>query len=310
MLFVTNRAPEGSIVTQSGRAFKFDLNNNSPSPSMYFCQYDYGKKTCEELGSDNFIAQLIASSRQHVLFFIHGFTNLPDDIFNSTHQLQNLCDTYGGSQIQVVPLIWPCAEENGIFNRYWSDRDAASASRKAFSRIIMRLYDGFTQSPGGFNKTLHIMAHSMGNYVLCNALTEWNSFSPYRISQPFFKNAFLVAADIEDDALEVGKEGEVISNKSQNVVVYFARDDYALASSKVLHRDEYYRLGAYGPAHYTRLPANVFAINCGNVNQVSDSLVGHSYYRYTHDDATKPGKVFKHIVESIINNSVAKTAFL
>jgi hypothetical protein len=46
MLFITNRSPRGSILTRRGRAYKFDLNKNSPSNSIY---------CCERLGEDDYI---------------------------------------------------------------------------------------------------------------------------------------------------------------------------------------------------------------------------------------------------------------
>ena len=38
MLFVTNRFPNQSIRTRRGRRFTFDLRNNAPSNSVFFCE--------------------------------------------------------------------------------------------------------------------------------------------------------------------------------------------------------------------------------------------------------------------------------
>lgn len=309
MLFITNRVPKGSVITEVGRDYYFDLADNSPSPSMYFCEHDEHKDLCTEIGSDRLITNLKGTSHSHLLFMLHGFSNEPKDVLNAAYRLQSLCDTLSDKQILVIPLIWPCENNAGIFTRYWSDRDAASGSRKAFSRMIMRLYDGLTKPAMKQCKGIHILAHSMGNYLLSCALQEWSIFTPKRINAPLFKNSFLVAADIEDDSLEQGKQGALICEKSENVVVYFAPDDRALTGSKAIHGDYYYRLGAYGPAHYSRL-TNVVAVNCRAVNQKSDNFFGHSYYTDIANSKTTPGKVVQQIISIIIRGEGPDTTYL
>ena len=47
MLFITNRFPKGSIKTEIDRPFSFDLNNNAPSNSVYFCERQSKRKLVE-----------------------------------------------------------------------------------------------------------------------------------------------------------------------------------------------------------------------------------------------------------------------
>lgn len=309
MLFITNRVPEDSVITSTGRNFNFNFSDNTPSPSMYFCQLKEPDGKIIEIGSDNLIAELRKTPHSHLLFMLHGFSNQPQDVLSSAKILQNLCDKISNNRILVIPLIWPCEKNAGIFTRYWSDRGAASGSRIAFSRMIMRLYDGLTKPAMKPCKGIHILAHSMGNYVLSCALQEWSTLTPKRVNIPIFNNAFLVAADIEDDALEPGKSGDVICEKSEKVIVYFAPDDRALGTSKTIHGDRYFRLGAFGPAHYTRL-TNVTAVNCRAVNQKSDSFFGHSYYTDIAKSKTIPGKVVRQIISIIINDKGPDTTYL
>lgn len=309
MLFITNRVPEGSVITEIGREFRFNITDNTPSPSMYFCQHNEPTGHITEIGSDNLIAELRRAPHAHLLFLLHGFSNQPQDVLNSARILQGLCNTLGDNKILVIPLIWPCEKNAGIFTRYWDDRGSASASRAAFSRVVMRLYDGLTKPAMKQCKGIHILAHSMGNYVLSCALQEWSTLTPKRINVPFFKNSFLVAADIEDDSLEPGKPGDLICEKSEKVVVYFAPDDRALYTSKTIRGDRYYRLGAYGPAHYSRL-TNVTAVNCRAVNQKSDNFFGHSYYTDIANKETAPGKVVQQIISIIIHGGGPDTIYL
>lgn len=309
MLFITNRVPEGSVITTISRNFIFNITDNTPSPSMYFCRLDEPAGHIIEIGSDTLISELRKTSHSHLLFMLHGFSNQPQNVLNSTKILQTLCDNLTNNQILVIPLIWPCEKNAGIFTRYWSDRSAASGSRIAFSRVVMRLYDGLTKPVMKPCKGIHILAHSMGNYVLSCTLQEWSTFTTKRVNMPIFNNAFLVAADIEDDALEPGKSGDIICEISEKVIVYFAPDDRALRASKTIRGDQYFRLGAFGPAHYSRL-TNVTAVNCRAVNQKSDSFFGHSYYTDIAKSKTIPGKVVQQIISIIINGGGPDTKYL
>ena len=76
MLFITNRFPTDSIRTVADRPFEFDLSNNAPSHSVYFCQRK-SKKKLVELGSKAFLDHLHEAPQRQVLLYIHGFSNLP-----------------------------------------------------------------------------------------------------------------------------------------------------------------------------------------------------------------------------------------
>jgi len=57
MLFITNREPQGSIRTRKGRKYKFDLNKNAPSNSIYCCQR-LAENEYIEMGSEGLMTQL------------------------------------------------------------------------------------------------------------------------------------------------------------------------------------------------------------------------------------------------------------
>ncbi|MCP4273515.1 MAG: hypothetical protein GY781_16425, partial [Gammaproteobacteria bacterium] len=122
MLFITNREPQGSIRTKRGRAYRFDLNKNSPSNSIYCCER-LGEGNYIEIGSDDLMSRLRESKAQQILLFIHGFSNLPEpDIFPRVARLQEYFDSKQSNLIQVVPLIWPCDNDFGIVKDYWDDQ--------------------------------------------------------------------------------------------------------------------------------------------------------------------------------------------
>ena len=146
MLFVTNREPQGSIRTRVNRAYKFDLKKNAPSNSIYCCER-VGKDDYIELGAYGLMSKLRDSNAKQILFFIHGFSNLPEpDIFPRVEKLQKYFDTKEQDLVQVIPIIWPCDDDPGIVKDYWDDQKSADLSAFSFSRALQFLWHGEIRS--------------------------------------------------------------------------------------------------------------------------------------------------------------------
>ncbi|RMN16591.1 hypothetical protein ALQ63_00353 [Serratia plymuthica] len=306
MLFITNRSPQGSFITEPGCEFLFNLMDNTSSASVYYCYHDSFKNTNVELGNDDFLDKLDEAQPESILFYLHGFKNLPADVFDEAQRLQNLCDALAPFKIMVITLVWPCSGEKGIIKRYYDDKEAAKDSGSPFSRVIQRFVDWGKQRTAPC-KSINMLSHSMGNQVLCSALNNWYQNSPDR--RRLFDTTFMVAPDIESNALESHQPGEVICEVSRDVLVYHARDDIALKGSKVANADPLPRLGSQGPAYLTRIPRNVTVINCKKVNQPADPIIGHSYFRSLDGDATKPSLVILHIVDCLIKGEIVQDPF-
>ena len=136
MLFITNREPQGSIRTKKGRAYKFDLNKNAPSNSIYCCER-VAEDDYLEIGSERLMSRLRESNAEQLLFFIHGFSNLPEpDIFPRVAKLQQYFDAKEQNLVQVVPIIWPCDNDIGIVKDYWDDQKSADKSAFSFARAL------------------------------------------------------------------------------------------------------------------------------------------------------------------------------
>lgn len=305
MLFITNRLPKGSWITTIGRNFVFDLKNNTPSTSMYFCERNETKGNTIELGSGLFLNKVKAAKQKQIILYVHGFSNLPNDVFNAAKEFQELCDLELENEVLVIPLIWPCDSDAGIIKDYWDDEIAADASSTSFARVIARFLEWRDNNLTVDNKDpcykrINIVAHSMGNRVLRGAINTWAKQFASNGMPLIFRNTFLIAADIENDSLEYGALGEGICSASKNVVVYYAADDFALGASKVANRKFTHRLGHLGPREMTLVPKNVYAINCDAVNNVYDDPKGHSYFRSAYRNELSPGIVFKHIFSCIL----------
>lgn len=310
MLFITNRALNEGYVTEIGRKVTFDLNNNQAGQSLYFCERkapdDY-----VEIGSKNFLKRLKHSEKKEILLFVHGYSNLPEPhIFPRTQQLSSLLEVLK-LDIEVVPIIWPCDNDLGAIKDYFDDQNAADASGPAFSRALHKFLawsEKHLKDEDPCLKRINVLAHSMGNRVLREALYDFAKSLSWNVPY-FFRNMFLVAADVVNETLHRDEDGRFICQSARNVVVYYASDDLALRSSKAANLANAIasrRLGHTGPERLELTPDNVYAIDCDDVNTVYDKPKGHSYFLA--DPQGAPGEVFKHIAACLDTGRVPTDA--
>ncbi|NDY71243.1 hypothetical protein DO021_06750 [Desulfobacter hydrogenophilus] len=310
MLFITNRFPRQSIRSRRGRKFDFDLDNNAPSNSVFFCEKT-GEDSYIELGSINFLSQLKEAPYRQILIYIHGFSNLPKNVFKAAEEFQGLCDIKKKREILVVPLIWPCDNNLGIVKDYWDDQKAADSSAYSFSRILekflaWRSSENYNPQSDPCFKRINVLAHSMGNRVLRETLAAWNRYDLSDGVPLIFRSTFLVAADIVNESLHKNERGELICHSSRNVIVYHASDDLALRASKasnLKNKIASRRLGHTGPEDMQMTPANVYSVDCDDVNNAYDKPKGHSYFRSGRKSG-QPGLVFDHIFDTLQSGRV------
>ena len=304
MLFITNREPDISKKSTDKYNYKFDLSKNSPCNSVFYCERN-GKGKYNEIGSDGLMLKLKESKSKQILFYIHGFSNLPEeDIFPRAKKLQKFFDDKEEGLVEVVSLIWPCDNDFGIIKDYWDDQKSADSSSFSFSRVLQKFMAWREKNPkdNPCLKRINILAHSMGNRVLRETLAKWNKYDLANGVPLLFKNVFLMAADIVNESLEEGQKGRLISQASRNVTVYYASDDLALRSSKFSNLKNMIasrRLGHSGPENYKKIQSNVYSIDCDNFNNKYDTPMGHSYFLDDGDNKKKGGVVFDHMFETI-----------
>lgn len=301
MLFITNRAFNEGNQTIVNRKVTFDLDNNAPSNSVYCC-IRRSKDDYTEIGSQNFTKTVQELGYEQILLFIHGYNCLPETgIFPQTELLQLLFDRQQPGSILVIPIIWPCDNDLGIVQDYWDDEKSADMSAFSFARILCKFIEWSTAQPKEniCLKRINILAHSMGNRVLRESLNIWNHYDLARGVPQLFRNIFMIAADISNTSLEIGNTGEHICRGARNVCVYYAGDDWALRSSKIMNPKEKivsHRLGHTGPEDLHKIPPNVYAFDCDNFNNTYDAPVGHTYFTTIDNTAaSSPGFVFQHM---------------
>jgi len=310
MLFITNRFPRQSIRTRVGRKFDFDLDNNAASNSVFFCERT-GEQAYTEIGSIEFLTRLKKTTFRQILIYLHGFSNLPEDIFSAVQEFQSLCNDKKSDEVLVVPLVWPCDNDFGVVKDYWDDQKSADLSAYSFARTLEKFLawrnsEKYNPQSEPCLKRINILAHSMGNRVLRETLAVWNKYDLADGAPLIFRNTFLIAADIVNESLHKGQRGELICHASRNVIVYYASDDLALRASKAANlrnKIASRRLGHTGPENLRRTPANVYAVDCDDINNVYDNTKGHTYFRSGRTKG-QPGLVFEHIFAALTSGRV------
>ncbi|ATJ83527.1 alpha/beta hydrolase [Halomonas beimenensis] len=306
MLFITNRCPRQSIKTRIHRNFDFDLADNAAGNSVFFCER-LGRDVYEELGSRRFLDRVAEEKHRQVLFYVHGGHRLPEDVFPLAESLQALCEAQEPDEVRVVPWIWPCDGDRGVVHEDWDDRASADLSGFAFARALQRLLyrrlaDDGTGAGGHLPKPLSLLAHGLGARVLAESLHRWRVHHLPRGVPMLFRHVFLVAADLEDTALEAGGIGEDIGHVARQVTVYFAAEDPGLTSGGV-HQVAACRLGHRGPADMGRVPRHVIAVDCDDVGRRHDLRREHADFHVGLSPA-EPGVVFRHLFAALMAGRV------
>ncbi|MGE3173045.1 MAG: alpha/beta hydrolase [Planctomycetota bacterium] len=222
------------------------------------------------LGSANVFEELRDRMRQgrDALAFIHGYNV---DFREALVTGARLADAYG-PDLEVVVFSWPSDGSMLPFLAYKRDRTDAAASAPAFARALLKLRDFVHEVRRGdeCGSRLHLMAHSMGNYVLRHGIQEvLRHGSIPRV----FDQVFLMAADEDDDAFELDHKLRPLPHLGQGVHVYFNRGDTALVISDRTKANPT-RLGSRGPREPLNVPASVTIVD---VSEVVGGMIEHDY---------------------------------
>lgn len=221
--------------------------------------------------------------RCDVLVFVHGFNVSWEAAVGSALALQVMQNRDGvgdpKQQTAVVLFSWPSDGMALPFVSYKSDRSEAKGSGYAFARGLLKLRDHLAAladraNGGACPQDLHLLCHSMGNYVLQNALERMREFTPGSALPRLFDHVFLCSPDVDDAALEPGQPMGDLHQLARTVSVYHNTGDVALHVSDYTKGNPD-RLGSAGAARAAMLPDKVEQVDC---SAIVGGLVEHSYY--------------------------------
>jgi len=235
------------------------------------------------------VRQKMVAHACDTVIFIHGYNVSFKEALTSAARLKrNFSTVAGRSGVNVVLFSWPSDGSMMPYIAYANDRQDAAASGPAFARGLLKLADFLrgSTSEEACDQSIHLVAHSMGNYVLRHAVQEivaHSSGRPVRI----FDQVFLMAADEDDDAFEHDYKLKSLPRLAKRINVYFNNNDRAMAvSDKTKGNPD--RLGDDGPRVPRSIPGKVTLIDC---TPVVKSIVGHSYFLDTPTVVTDMKKV-------------------
>jgi len=237
-----------------------------------------------KFGSDAILETLrgeMIANKADLVVLVHGFAcSFANAISNAASIKQHY--SARSRPVEVAVFSWP---SDGVIDphkfKYKSDRDDARSSAKAAARALLRLIDYITSLTADkwCGRRIHLVAHSMGNYVLRNALQALISEYTEKVLPPIFSNIFLMAADEDDDAFEFEYKLSRLPELASAVHIYFATDDRALMISDIT-KFQPNRLGNGGPRTLTSLPHKIVLVDCSDVSDTETfTEARHQYYR-------------------------------
>ncbi|MEL6757351.1 MAG: alpha/beta hydrolase, partial [Pseudomonadota bacterium] len=206
-----------------------------------------------------------------VLLFVHGFNVEFDEALVRTAQLSN--DLSRDDKFKVgVPVLysWPSAGALSLED-YRGDRDRSLGAAPYLEEFLDLLTEDLDV------ERINIIAHSMGNRVLTQALEDYARDYLDRHNRDDLEfRILLVAADVERDIFDAANG--VFDNLDANVTIYTSDTDRALHVSTIVNEEGRKRLGDTDKNRpYIRQSQNYQTIDA---TAVATELfgIGHNYY--------------------------------
>ncbi|MBI1386599.1 MAG: alpha/beta fold hydrolase [Rhizobiales bacterium] len=196
--------------------------------------------------------------------FVHGFSVSFEDAARRTAQMA-FDMKFSGAPIM---FDWPTAglTEMGV-NAYTESENNSRWATEHFRAFLLDV----VRETGA--KTVHLIAHSMGNRIVTDALMQlyWILTDE---EKEVLGEVILTAPDIDADVF-IDQIAPRITAMNSRVTLYTSTKDTALATSKGVHG--YPRAGDF--AALAILPAKVEVIDA---SEVDTDMLGHSYYGNAH----------------------------
>jgi esterase/lipase superfamily enzyme len=213
------------------------------------------------LEKSEFVRQLhqqISESRfKDVFIFVHGYNNTFEDAARRTAQMAYDLDFDG------TPMLysWP---SQGSASAYAVDEAAVGISGRRLADFLETVV---TLSGA---QRIHLIAHSMGNRALIEALQTYLAKRAPENRQHIFGQIVFTAPDVDRDYFTDAIPS--LAGSAERVTLYASDNDYALRTSQFVHGAP--RAGTAGDDVIVRLAG----LDSIDMSAVPADALGHSYF--------------------------------
>lgn len=221
-----------------------------------------------------------------VVIYIHGYNVEWEEAVGSAAALQMMLNSKKRASdkgVMVVLFTWPSNGSNMPYAAYKSDRVDARDSGKSIGRGLLKLRDFLVKLHKDAKSeqdqlcygSIHLLCHSMGNYVLENAMiSKVLGYAGGSRLPRIFDQIFMCAPDVADDVFEHNLSR--LHEMANYVTIYYNNGDFAMNLSKYSkHFDD--RLGHTGNARPALIHNKVHQVDCSPIVR---GFVEHSYYQW------------------------------
>ena len=200
--------------------------------------------------------QVQSSPSKDIFIFVHGFNNTFEDAARRAAQLAYDLDFDG------TPMLysWP---SQGSATAYTVDEAAVGISGRKMSEFL----ENVVAHSGA--ERIHVLAHSMGNRALIEALQTYLAKRAPQDRQHIFGQIVFTAPDVDRDYFKDAIEP--LRSAADRITLYASDKDYALRSSQFLHGAP--RAGSAGTA-IIRLRG----LDTIDMSAVPADSLGHTYF--------------------------------
>jgi esterase/lipase superfamily enzyme len=200
--------------------------------------------------------QIIDSPSRDVFIFVHGYNNTFEDAARRAAQMAYDLDFDG------TPIVysWP---SRGSALSYFADEATVQISGEKLAEFL----DTVVAQSGA--ERIHLLAHSMGNRALIEALKTFLAERAPDKRQKIFGQIVFTAPDVDRDYFMDAFKS--LRGAAERVTLYASANDRALRTSQFFHRAP--RAGTAGDV-IVKLPG----LDTIDMSAVPADALGHSYF--------------------------------
>jgi esterase/lipase superfamily enzyme len=189
--------------------FSYTLYRQEEDPKKHFVLRDP-----KILTKERWLEVIGSASSEDVLVFVHGFNNsFEDALYRNAQIVWDL-----GFKGTAVLFSWP---SRGAIADYAYDRESAMGARRPFIEVL-ELLSGLPNV-----KHVHILAHSMGNLVVLDALGNYQTAERIKLGE-----LIMAAPDVDRDLYTTIAAST--RKLTKGMTLYASASDRALLASKLL----------------------------------------------------------------------------